>query len=503
MTASLDLGDNYQIEENSNGNLVVRDSGGTIVLKHEDGGNFQLGDAGLELGDLIDGSSGATVYDGASETLGDGSQLANLDSLSTIQQFLGEGNDASGIGVRPMVTESETRVDVPQDYTTIQSALNDVPLLLRHSYVISVDETAGDFDEDIIVPPVISMSMEDASGSDNPQLRLTRQGSSGNWTTSSIYAAGGYGVGPAVRLDFPEVTAENPYSNENAAIGIYGGHCDTFGATFTPDTSITVGVLHYGAKGNLDGTSSDPMDFTAGGVDTAYYSKSEAGPTVITSPSDAHVGSVNTIAQPLYSAMYQIPADLSLSGSYETGDGTIFFQQNQTLGGAEGPGTVEQRPYESVQDALDRADSIGALTVRIDADQHNEAVTIPRDGMRLVGAGRASGLGNRTEIDARGLSGDPPAIDTNGQSGVVVEGMRLRTSGTDAAVVNSSRCAFRDCIFNSRVQVGGFGAIVKDNLLQNNEILLTSNANQSVVTGNVDVGTITDNSTDSQVANNT
>jgi len=92
MTASLDLGDNYQIEENSNGNLVVRDSGGTIVLKHEDGGNFQLGDAGLELGDLIDGSSGATVYDGASETLGDGSQSANLDSLSTADLDI-NGND--------------------------------------------------------------------------------------------------------------------------------------------------------------------------------------------------------------------------------------------------------------------------------------------------------------------------------------------------------------------------------------------------------------------------
>lgn len=37
MTGSLNLGDNYQIEENSNGNLVVRDSTGTVVLKHADG----------------------------------------------------------------------------------------------------------------------------------------------------------------------------------------------------------------------------------------------------------------------------------------------------------------------------------------------------------------------------------------------------------------------------------------------------------------------------------
>jgi len=82
MPGNLTLGQNYDIEESSNGNLLIKDSTGSVVLKHTDGGNFSLG-AGFELGTLLDGSSGNTVYDPASETLGDGNQSADLDSVST------------------------------------------------------------------------------------------------------------------------------------------------------------------------------------------------------------------------------------------------------------------------------------------------------------------------------------------------------------------------------------------------------------------------------------
>jgi hypothetical protein len=82
MTSTLDLGSNYTLEENSNGNLLIKDSTGTVVLKHTDGADFSLG-AALELGDLVDGSTGDTVYDGSTETLGDGNQTADLQSVNT------------------------------------------------------------------------------------------------------------------------------------------------------------------------------------------------------------------------------------------------------------------------------------------------------------------------------------------------------------------------------------------------------------------------------------
>jgi hypothetical protein len=82
-TGTVNLGSNYTLEENQNGNLLIKDSGGTIILKHTDGGDFALGQAGLELGDLLDGSTGATVYDGSTETLGDGTQTVDANSVST------------------------------------------------------------------------------------------------------------------------------------------------------------------------------------------------------------------------------------------------------------------------------------------------------------------------------------------------------------------------------------------------------------------------------------
>jgi len=84
MTSTLDLGNNYTLEENSNGNLLIKDSTGTVVLKHTDGADFSLG-AALELGDLVDGSTGDTVYDGSTETLGSGSQTADLNSVNADQ----------------------------------------------------------------------------------------------------------------------------------------------------------------------------------------------------------------------------------------------------------------------------------------------------------------------------------------------------------------------------------------------------------------------------------
>jgi hypothetical protein len=82
MPADINIGNNYELDENSNGNLIIKDSTGSVILKHTDGGNFSLG-AALELGDLLDGATGDTVYDGSTETVGDGNQNGNFNSLNT------------------------------------------------------------------------------------------------------------------------------------------------------------------------------------------------------------------------------------------------------------------------------------------------------------------------------------------------------------------------------------------------------------------------------------
>jgi len=130
MTSTLDLGSNYTLEENNNGNLLIKDSTGTVVLKHTDGGDFSLG-AALELGDLVDGSTGDTVYDGSTETLGDGNQDVDANSINTDQvavaelgaMIVGDGNKqtispGSNVTLTNVATRFEDRAIVSVDTTT-------------------------------------------------------------------------------------------------------------------------------------------------------------------------------------------------------------------------------------------------------------------------------------------------------------------------------------------------------------------------------------------------
>lgn len=137
MPGNITVGQNYDIEENSNGDLVIRDSTGSAILIHEDGGNFQLG-AGLELGDLIDGGTGDTVYDGSTETLGDGNQDANFNSLSTD------------------TTITNDRFQIPRDTETLSN--NEISYTAPFLTVLSeggandeLDQIAGGQDGDMLL----------------------------------------------------------------------------------------------------------------------------------------------------------------------------------------------------------------------------------------------------------------------------------------------------------------------------------------------------------------
>lgn len=71
MTADINIGDNYQLDEDSTGDLLIKDSGGNIVLKHDESENEWL------LGGLFDTDSndieddGQTVWDTSSQEIPD------------------------------------------------------------------------------------------------------------------------------------------------------------------------------------------------------------------------------------------------------------------------------------------------------------------------------------------------------------------------------------------------------------------------------------------------
>jgi len=79
MPADINIGDNYELDENSNGNLVIRDSTGNGVLEHTDGGGWSI-NTSADINDLTDSTSGNTVYDSSTETFGDGNQNGNFNT---------------------------------------------------------------------------------------------------------------------------------------------------------------------------------------------------------------------------------------------------------------------------------------------------------------------------------------------------------------------------------------------------------------------------------------
>jgi len=82
--ADINLGDNWGVDEDSNGDYVVTYRPTDTVIERIDSDNQEkLIEVGTQISSLTDASSGATVYDSATETLGDGTQSGDLQSLDT------------------------------------------------------------------------------------------------------------------------------------------------------------------------------------------------------------------------------------------------------------------------------------------------------------------------------------------------------------------------------------------------------------------------------------
>ena len=85
MPATETLGDNYTIREDSNGDYEIEHNTLGFVLRFSDANDVLSFLKDVEVGDVIDESSGNTVYDSSIETIGYGNQDANLNSLSTAE----------------------------------------------------------------------------------------------------------------------------------------------------------------------------------------------------------------------------------------------------------------------------------------------------------------------------------------------------------------------------------------------------------------------------------
>jgi hypothetical protein len=185
MPGDITVGSNYDIEENSNGNLIIKDSTGSPVLIHEDGGNFQLG-AGLELGDLIDGGTGDTVYDGSTETLGNGTQDADLNSINTGQIYSRLSSQSTIIPKKTTLSSGEKR----QLYPSIDPSNTVGTIMARYSNAPAIFLPVGGGDSvDLLSDPTGNYSVTEGNSG---TVNIYYDSSNGRY---EIENAKGFGLG--------------------------------------------------------------------------------------------------------------------------------------------------------------------------------------------------------------------------------------------------------------------------------------------------------------------
>lgn len=163
----------------------------------------------------------------------------SFDSVDTDEATIGSTPRS-----RPAVTNSDTSVSVPTDYETVQDALNDIPILVRHRYDINLEN--GTFDEDVIVPPFIH-GVNSAITAEMGTLKILGDSATpSNVEVGSVYTAGGVGL-RGVRLEGFTVLRDNPHGNEDVAIGCYGRGSSVYldSLRFDGSGNITNGILAY------------------------------------------------------------------------------------------------------------------------------------------------------------------------------------------------------------------------------------------------------------------
>lgn len=136
--------------------------------------------------------------------------------LNAANATVGEGE----FGDRPLVSTERRVLSVPDDYDTIQAAIDDVPLVLRHEYVVAVAD--GTYDEHLSVPPVIAGHPKERSDQERSGLEIY-----GNSENPERVVANSLTISGCTGAVNPYVSGftfrrANPYDDEDVAVIAYG-----------------------------------------------------------------------------------------------------------------------------------------------------------------------------------------------------------------------------------------------------------------------------------------
>jgi len=227
---------------------------------------------------------------GCQTLLDDGDSVAPQRTPDEAMQLLEAaqvlvGDDPAG---RPLISNGNRTIYVdPNDgddaaagteadpLATVQAAVREVPIYLRHQYVIdlaTVPETPVSYDEDVLVPTVIGTGQagqERDAPSGGPMMNLLIRGAEGDPSAVELGSVMfGNAVGTStVQLLFATVTRDSPYDDEAYGISAYGtGEVHLYDVAVTDGP--TNGVLAYGAK-----MKAAVVDLGRGNVDRGIHAK--------------------------------------------------------------------------------------------------------------------------------------------------------------------------------------------------------------------------------------
>ena len=138
------------------------------------------------------------------------------------------------------------------EFQSIQEAINQVPLILTHKYIINIE--AGTYDEDLIIPPIITAGSTSASEIEGAVASLKVQGISGTATDlkiKSLQIITPLGASTPIIANM-SITNKEPTSDENTAISVYGGgHALFDNIDFSENNIADVGIMIYGSSASV------------------------------------------------------------------------------------------------------------------------------------------------------------------------------------------------------------------------------------------------------------
>jgi len=129
------------------------------------------------------------------------------------------------------------------DYTTIQEGLNQIPIFLRHKYIIQIHN--GEYDEDLWIPSYFSSDITHAT--EGSYRSLVIQGNTTNRNLvkiNSIHMSGGGGAISPV-ISYISFTGNDSFSDESCSACFYGVTRATVNYVNFSESKSNVAVMAY------------------------------------------------------------------------------------------------------------------------------------------------------------------------------------------------------------------------------------------------------------------